>query len=741
MNIGRNVVTVAALAGLAMGLAASGCKSKQRVAEEPTLSRNERIAALQTRTAEVSGPIARPGARSETQPARLIARQRLEAPAAGPDNADMQVFDAAPGDVQHVKYSARDATPEEVVRVLVGEFLDRPFVLDAALRGAVTLDVDAEMTTSEIESLMGVVASMYGWTVEVQEGVTTVRAADSVGRLTTAPILRGQGAGATHEAGVRIFKLSNIAATQAAEALKEFTSAQARIAVVGRMLVCADRMGHLNRLGALITALDAPAFDGAEMWTYQLSTQQPGPVVQALESIATASNLRSANDARVSFVALPGTRRVMVISRDASVQPMVQRWIEQIDQPRDETKRQRYFYKIQHFDSTELVRVVKEFLGPEMEEDPKNPNDLGVRITSAAEEDLLLIYATPADYLDLLALLQRIDAPRQQVFLQSVIAEVNLSDSLAYGVEYFLQISTGEGDIEFVGEALQNIMATGSAFFVGSDGFALIEALDRKTDVRLLSAPSLFVEDKAEASIQVGGETPILTSATTAGSQTGGDTDVFNDIEYRPTGVTLTVQPRISETGSVQLTIRQEISDAIENSSSAIDSPEFTTRVVETKVSVPDGQTLVLGGIISNDRRKSVEKIPLLGDAPLVGPLFRGVDKSNDRVELMLAITPTIVSNLNDVPIVTSRFLEAVSTVREALEEIDMSLSTDVGEEIENAIELDGAVKKDTAPNKRENRDSPADGFAALAEAVSERDPAMGEFLLALANHARSDQP
>jgi general secretion pathway protein D len=703
-----------AAAGLAVG---TGCKGQQKEAQVEPPPAPVRQAVQPARIA-VSGPIDRPSGRG-VGGTKLVNQQRLDAPPRAPESMSPGMLDAAPGQVRRVKYAARAVEAEDFLRVVVGDLLDRPYLVEPGVKGGVTIDIDQEMTDAELYDLVGAVSSLMGWTLQERDDLLIVSAGQGLTRAPGAPILNGRSADPTDFSAIRIYRLSHISAGQAAEACKEFISDTARTVVAGRLLAIADRVSQLNRIGTLLSALDAPAFDGVEMWTYRLAHQKPEDASRVLTSIAGASGLSSGNDARIAFLPLGATDRMMVVSRDPGVQPLVRRWVEQFDAPSGESVRQRYFYRIQHFAPTELLRLLKEFMVGDIEDGPANPADNRMRLAVSQEEDLLLIYSTPGDYADLLALLERIDRPRQQVFVQSVIAEVSLSDNLAYGVEYFLEATLDNVGVELLGTAPLVGQAGGSAFFVGTDGFAVIEALDRTTDVALISAPSLFVQDKGEAKIQVGGETPILTSARETDQVDSGDSTVRNEIEYRDTGVTLTVQPRVNEGGSVTLQITQEIRDAIENSSSTIGSPEFTTRVIETTVTVPHGQTLLLGGIITEDRTKSVDRIPVLGRMPLIGPAFRSVSNETLKRELLLAITPTIVSDPHDVPIITGDFLNAVEGVRDALEKAEMGFNVRTPGSLDPSGAGSGAGETDAEPVRSAPEEKRgADAFGALAMAA-----------------------
>ncbi len=184
----------------------------------------------------------------------------------------------------------------------------------------------------------------------------------------------------------------------------------------------------------------------------------------------------------------------------------------------------------------------------------------------------------------------------------------------------------------------------------------------------MLSTPSVTVRDGIEATIQVGGETPVLQSVIDSGGQTGGNTDLRNEIVFRDTGIKLTVQPDINESGYVTLKIVQEVNDAIPNTTSGIDSPEFTTRLIETEVVAPHGATIMLGGIVETRKTRRVDRVPILGEIPILGALF-SMDRDNiERAELIITITPTIIDEPMGAAMLATDFMRAARSVEDVFE-------------------------------------------------------------------------
>jgi general secretion pathway protein D len=278
-------------------------------------------------------------------------------------------------------------------------------------------------------------------------------------------------------------------------------------------------------------------------------------------------------------------------------------------------------------------------------------------------ENLLLIQATPDDYADLVSTLRMIDRPRQQVMLNSIIAEVRLNDTLEYGVEYFLRAFDldGLGIMEVAGGAsdLLTGVPTASAFFTGADGFAIIQALETVSEVHVLAQPQLTSMDGQEARILVGGRTPVPEG--NIDTATGG---LRNDITYEEIGIELRIATKINESGDVTLFIQQSINDVVSQGELG---PEFTSREIDTHVTVPHGHTLLIGGIIEVDSTISERKIPFLADIPGLGAAFKSVVDRQQRNELLLAITPTIVNSPGQGHAMLGEFLQAARGIERAL--------------------------------------------------------------------------
>jgi len=615
----------------------------------------------------------------------LLERQTLGADSRDATRIAPAILEQDAGEKRRVTLSARNMALPDVLKILVDEGLGGSYVIDPELsrtNQTVTLEIDLDMSDQDIRDLLSGLAALHGWTItETTDGILFVGPAARMARLPDTPIMSARAAIGSDEIGLRAFHMSHVSADVAAKVCTDLMSEGGKAVVAGSMLVLVDRMSQLNRLASVLSSIDRPAFEGVHIWTYELAHLPASDAVSVLGAIARAANVSTANTALMTFVPVPHLNRLMVVSRDATLQRLAENWVRQVDQPPGHSGRGLFLYRIQHLEPTAILRLLQETFRERLEANPDDPAEAGVRIVPHAEEDLLVIKATPPDFADIHSFLSRVDTPRQQVEIQAIIAEVTLSDNLEYGVEYFLQAEFGSNILELVGNVSEVATPAGSAFLLGTDGFALIEALQQKTEVSLVQTPKVFASDKGLAEFQFGADVPVITAAIDSDTQQGGTTGIRNEIEYRETGIILNFQPSINENGDVTLTIEQEVLDAVSTVTSGIDSPTFTVRSLTTTVTVPHGHTLLLAGVISSRDDRSVRKIPLLGDIPFLGLAFQGRERTQDRTEYLLTVTPTVVNSPKQANEQLSRFLDGARALERSLVDFDGALPEDFSRE------------------------------------------------------------
>ena len=310
------------------------------------------------------------------------------------------------------------------------------------------------------------------------------------------------------------------------------------------------------------------------------------------------------------------------------------------------------------------------------------------RIIADDDNNALLILASPADYETILAALRQLDVPRRQVLVEVLVAEVTLTDDIKFGIEWFinsrnntvgaLRNSSGSpfssvlpqvpglgGNVDPRGTNTTSLIRPTDGLqlinVVGTDIRAVLQALGQDGRARVESAPKLLVLDNAKGTVNVGTRISVETGSS-SGTGTGGN--VVTTRQYIDTGVLLTVTPRINAGGRVTLDINQEVSSA---GASSNNNPPINTRKAQTTVNVASGETMVLAGLIQTDRNIGTTGVPLLSKIPILGGLFGTQSFRNNRTELVVLITPTVISSNDEARAVTEELRKKLPSLEHAM--------------------------------------------------------------------------
>ena len=289
-----------------------------------------------------------------------------------------------------------------------------------------------------------------------------------------------------------------------------------------------------------------------------------------------------------------------------------------------------------------------------------------VRITADEANNALLIMASQQEYNTIEAALRQLDIQPLQVMVEATVAEVTLTDQLSYGLQYYLksgsiqalfaQTAAGSPATPFGGFPFASGLSVAAGAASGSN--VILQLLQQLTNVRVLSSPNLLVLNNQSARIQVGNQVPIATGS--AVSTISSNAPIVNSIEYRDTGIILKVTPRVNASGMVSLDVSEEVSDVSTTTTSSLNSPTISERKLDTSVSVADGQTVALAGLISDSRTKSTNGIPFLQNLPAVGWLFGQKSNGGSRTELIAILTPHVVRNPLQARLVTEELQREV---------------------------------------------------------------------------------
>jgi general secretion pathway protein D len=290
--------------------------------------------------------------------------------------------------------------------------------------------------------------------------------------------------------------------------------------------------------------------------------------------------------------------------------------------------------------------------------------DSGISFVADDGNNAIVVSATPGEWRRIRQVLSEVDLMPPQVLIEATIAEVTLTDDLKFGLRWFFE----KGGSEFrltdtlASAALGPIAPQfpGFAYFLNTTNAKVaLNALADITNVNVVSSPSLMVLNNKKAVLQIGDQVPIATQQAVASDEVLAP--IVNAISFRETGVLLTIIPRVADDGRILLDIEQEVSDAKATTTSDIDSPTIAQRRIKTTVTVGNGGSVVLAGLMQDRATRQRQQVPLAGDIPLVGNLFKNKDDEIARTELMIAITPHIVNDERQTGAIAAEFRDRLN--------------------------------------------------------------------------------
>lgn len=411
-----------------------------------------------------------------------------------------------------------------------------------------------------------------------------------------------------------------------------------------------------------------PAFMSAEELANRLNEVLLAEGYGASRSLGVAAS--------VLVLPMPSVNALLVFSASRPLLEHAVEWARELDRPNPAAgARSLFYYQVKNTRATDIAGVLagSGMSGHEGQATAPAGQQPGAQQPTVRQgamqpgslivdepRNALVFQGDPAEWERMLPLVKQMDKSPRQVMIEVTIAEVTLDDNEEFGVGWLAKAGFGRfnGNIQFGSLSGSN----GSSGGNGNDGGgssglsylldvagqnrAALRAFASDQRVSILSTPRLLVKSGQEASIDVGTEVPTITAQTTSNQQTGGNTNLLQSIQYRKTGIILNVKPTIYSDDRIDLDIRQEVSDAIPASDgAAIGSPSIFNRSVSTSLSLRDGGSIVLGGLMSTRQTGGDSGIPRLKDVPILGNLFKTRARSNSKTELVLMIVPYIIES------------------------------------------------------------------------------------------------
>jgi general secretion pathway protein D len=502
---------------------------------------------------------------------------------------------------------------------------------------------------------------------------------------------------------IQLVPLHYVPSSDVIKVLKPFTSKGGDIVDYkkGNFIIIIDTTIIIRKLLNLINIIDVDAFEHMKIRFFKIENADVKDIAKELENIFTSFGIGKSPDKGIGlkFIPIERVSCILSISSIPEIFEKVEYWLGVLDTVDLEAEEQIFIYFVENGKADEIADVLKKVYGEGVPEKtrkkqptrkrktaPKKPAE-GIRIVAGKIKivtddttNSIIVRATPHDYSLIKETILKLDIIPKQVLIEVLIAEVTLSGDTQFGIEWALLGDTAEiggykgqdkGEISFgiggLGTDLTKNLARGFTYRFDSNRLqAFLLAQASKNKLNILSSPHILAADNKEARIEVGQEVPIVTSEyVPQGVQS--DISTSRSIEYRSTGVILTVTPRINEKGLVAMEISQEVSEAMPVVAGGIQSPVISNRKAETSLVVQDGQTIVIGGLIKDQTSKTISGVPILSSIPLLSYLFSDTKEKNEKIELIILITPHVISNLDEVDMVTEEFKEKLGQIKKLI--------------------------------------------------------------------------
>lgn len=584
-------------------------------------------------------------------------------------------------DSDKVSFAADGMPTEQFVHAVLGDVLKLNYVLAdgiADLSKPVTLNLQQPVSSRALYLLSTQLLDAAGVSITAREGTFFVHAKAGSQSSSTSLGIGRTPSDVPQVVGqiMQIVPIKYGMNISTERTLRELVNAKITPDFEKNMLFITAERNEILRALDLIQLLDMPANRGRNVGILRLTYITPDEFIGQSSRLLQSEGIPTDNSTNPkSNLVLVPLDQIGAVALFASEQFYIDRvnyWAKQLDKPSEGAQKRYYIFHPRFARASDLGASVAPLINPQQSVGnssgnqsrdtasafnnnagtqgaasrqsggrDKAPSSVTVQsedITMTVDErsNTIIFYTTGIHYQNLLPMIRRLDVMPKQILLEATIAEVTLIDDLSMGLEFAIQngkfgygTKGAFGVKDFGGLSL-------SYLDVGKDLLAGLRAAN--TNINILSNPSLVVRDGVSAIINVGTDIPTIgTTTVNPGTETQSTT-----VEYRKTGVKMSVTPTINAQGLVVLQIDQSISNTVDGSTVA-GSPAIFERSLQTEVLAQSGQTIMLGGLISENTTKTTTKVPFFGDMPLFGPLFRGQKDNVRKTELVILITPRVI--------------------------------------------------------------------------------------------------
>ncbi|MBI4997751.1 MAG: type II secretion system secretin GspD [Rhodocyclales bacterium] len=589
-------------------------------------------------------------------------------------------------DEEGVSLTFANADIETVIRA-IGKISNRNILVDPRVKGTLNIVTSKPVTAEEAYQIMLSALRMQGYSVVEDRGIVKV-VPEAEAKTHSLPVSRSRGKLNGERMVTHVFHIKNESATQLLTVVRPLVSPNNSISAYANnnTLIVTDYAGNVERIAKIIDALDVPQGDIVIIPLKHTSAQDIAPLISKLMGESSLQGQPADPSQRATVAADSRLNALLVRSENPSRINSIRQLVANMDQPGAAGNIHVVYLK--NADATKVAQTLRSVLTGDSRSAASGSTtsmantggqtqsvatatgggEGGQMVQADRSTNSLIITASEAVYNNLRSVIDQLDRRRAQVYVEALIAEVTADNATEFGVQFQHSNlnsggATGYGGTNFssggsniLGLASNPLnaakgvnLAVAKGILTLPDGTQILNLamlarfMETQANSNILSTPNLLMLDNEEAKIVVGQNVPFVTGQYT---NTGGGTtpaNPFQTIERKDVGLTLKVKPQISEGGALVLQIFQESSSVVTTSVTSANGPTTNKRSIETTAVVDDGEIIVLGGLVQDSYSTGAEKVPLLGDIPILGQLFRYDTRQRTKTNLFVFLRPMIL--------------------------------------------------------------------------------------------------
>ncbi|WPD21531.1 MAG: type II secretion system secretin GspD [Candidatus Electrothrix scaldis] len=586
----------------------------------------------------------------------------------------------------------------------ISELTGKNFIVDSSVKGKITVISPTRMSKEDAYRVFESVLEVHGFSTIPSGPVIKIVPAVEARSKSIPTVKSGDKPVAEDKVVTRIIPMKYSDPDELTKVLKPLLSKTSNVIAHSQsgMMILTDVQSNIKRLMEILKEIDVPSVD-EELVIIPLQYASVTDVGKSFSQLFVQSTRRrsrgsSGSSSNIKIIPYERTNSLIVFAPKAQIEKL-RNLLEELDTEAPQGGGKIHVYYLQHANAEELVKVLTSLPTKQTNTTRKQntkeaaakapPLSTDLKITADPETNSLIITAPKEEYLILEQIIKKLDIPRRMVYLEALIMEVSINKQFQLGVEWgglgSFQDETGTLGSGFTNNSfnlLQGLnsgvagMADGATLGILKKGVeiggvyfpdigAVVNALKTDSDINIIATPQVLTTDNKEASITVGQNVPYITSKNTSDS---GSTQDYTNYEYKDVGTTLKITPQINQANLLRLEIGVEVTRL--KSEAGVTTPTTYKRSAETTVVVHNEEIVVIGGMIGQDITSGDYKVPLLGDIPLLGWLFRTHEDLDNKTNMFIFIMPRIVESSPELANIYQRKRDVMEDVQEGSGEV-----------------------------------------------------------------------